>query len=153
VTDQFSVPVRCAGILPGGKVCLAMVKPPKRLCKRRHVGQWADVPSAQPGPGDTLLLHIRATKIPIPAREWRFMSERQFRFDFAWPEKMIAAEIEGGTWVSGAHNRGGHFESDCIKYAEAILRGWSVFRFTTAMVESGVAVGYLERALRPKAKP
>lgn len=47
---------------------------------------------------------------------------------------MTAIEIEGGTWINGAHSRGGHYASDCEKYNEAALLGWVIFRVTSDMV-------------------
>lgn len=72
-----------------------------------------------------------------PVREYRFAPPRRWRFDFAYPKRKIAVEIEGGAWTGGAHTRGKHFESDCEKYNTAVVMGWRVFRFTGGMVESG----------------
>jgi very-short-patch-repair endonuclease len=80
------------------------------------------------------------------ARELRFARpEREWRFDFAWPAQLVAVEIEGGTWIAGAHSRGKGFEEDCDKYNEAQLRGWRIFRFTTDQVEDGRAVAFMRR--------
>lgn len=86
-------------------------------------------------------------KTPIPPweRQYRFHPEREWRFDFAWPDFKIAVEIEGGTWVKGAHTRGAHFESDCEKYAEALCLGWKVLRITTDQVKSTQGLKWLER--------
>ena len=74
---------------------------------------------------------LDANFIEKPEREFQFARPRKWRFDFAWPRKKIACEIEGGSWVGGAHNRGKHFQSDCEKYNAAVLLGWSVLRYTT----------------------
>ena len=94
-----------------------------------------------------LALQIRALKLPVPEREYRFMPPRRYRFDFAWPAEMVALEAEGGTWVNGAHGRGKHYESDCRKYSEAAIRGWKVIRATTDMIKDGTAIELLKRAL------
>lgn len=92
---------------------------------------------------------MKWAQLPEPVRELRFaLPERQWRFDFAWPDRMLAAEVEGGTWSGGAHTRGKHFESDAEKYNAAAIRGWRVLRFTTDMVEDGRAIADLERALQ-----
>lgn len=90
---------------------------------------------------------IRWTTLPAPVQEYVFAPPRKWRFDFAWPDRMVALEVEGGTWISGAHTRGRHFESDAEKYNEAALRGWRVLRVTTDMVDDGRALGFVERAL------
>jgi hypothetical protein len=56
---------------------------------------------------------------------------RKWRFDFSWPALKIAVEVEGGTWVKGAHSRGKRYASDCAKYGAAALSGWILLRWTT----------------------
>jgi very-short-patch-repair endonuclease len=53
---------------------------------------------------------------------------------------MLAVEVEGGSWIHGRHVRAKGFEADCEKYNTAVLLGWRILRFTTAMVESGLAI-------------
>lgn len=84
---------------------------------------------------ELLAWYMHVAGMPVPEREYKFHPTRRWRFDFAYPDKMIAIEVEGGTWVNGAHNRGGHYQSDCEKYNAAVLLGWKVLRFTRAMVE------------------
>jgi len=90
---------------------------------------------------------LRAARAPAWLVEYRFDSQRRWRADFAWPEACLLVEVEGGSWVSGRHNRGKGFEADCEKYAEAVIQGWRVLRFTTEMVEDGRALGLIMRAL------
>ena len=80
-------------------------------------------------------------------QEYMFHPTRRWRFDFAFQTVKIAAEIEGGTWSGGRHTRGGGFREDCIKYNEAVLLGWKVYRFTGDMVTDGLALEYIEKAL------
>ncbi len=98
---------------------------------------------AVPDALDTLLL---AAGLPLPVREYRFAPPRRWRFDFAWPDRGLALEIEGGVWTGGRHVRGRGYERDCEKYAEAALRGWRVLRVTPGMVRDGRAVALLARA-------
>lgn len=78
-------------------------------------------------------------------RELQFDEARRWRFDFAWPDSMLAVEVEGGQWIGGHGGR--RFEQDCVKYAEAAIRGWVVLRVTTEMVDDGRAVALVGRAL------
>lgn len=94
-----------------------------------------------------LALQIRLLKLPAPEREYRFMPPRRFRFDFCWPERMVALETEGATWANGRHNRGAGYANDCRKYSEAAVRGWKVIRATGDMVKDGTAIDLLIRAL------
>ena len=72
--------------------------------------------------------------------EYRFHDERKWRFDFAFPDNMLAVEIEGGTWSGGRHTRGQGFQDDCVKYNTAVKIGWRVLRYTTNMIENGEAI-------------
>jgi len=80
-----------------------------------------------------LLIYSHGTA-PRPETEVRFHETRKWRFDCAWPDKMIAAEVAGGQWVGGRHFRGTGFQNDCEKYNAATEKGWRVFRFSTSMV-------------------
>jgi len=93
------------------------------------------------------LQQCRAVGLGEPEREWRFHPTRKWRFDMAWPSFKTAVEIDGGVYSAGRHTRGKGFEEDCIKLAEAYDLGWTVYRFSTGQVKSGVAIAYLERAL------
>jgi hypothetical protein len=79
--------------------------------------------------------------------EHRFHPHRRWRFDVAFPEKMIAAEIDGAVWVQGRHTRGKGFIGDQEKTNEAQLLGWQVYRFVPADLESGKFLDVLYRAL------
>jgi very-short-patch-repair endonuclease len=59
---------------------------------------------------------------------------------------MLAVEVEGGSWIAGRHVRARGFEADCEKYNAAVLLGWRILRFTTAMIESGAAISAIEAA-------
>lgn len=96
-----------------------------------------------------LLFQLRAVGLPAPVTEHRFAPPRRWRFDLAWPDRLVACEVEGGSWVAGRHTRGRGFEHDCEKYCEAAVRGWRVLRVTTGMVMDGRAVALLERVLCP----
>lgn len=75
---------------------------------------------------------LRLSNIPEPEREYTFAAEanRRWRFDYAWPDKRIAVELEGGVWQGGAHQRAARFNSDCDKYNNAAVNGWTVLRYT-----------------------
>jgi very-short-patch-repair endonuclease len=97
---------------------------------------------------ERFLQQVRALGLRVPLPEYSFHPTRRWRFDFAWPFVKLAVEIEGGVYAQGRHTRGAGFEADCVKYAEAVLLGWRVLRFTTRQVESGMAIEYVEQILR-----
>jgi len=101
-----------------------------------------------PSPLETLFANQLATAgLPTPVREFRFSTERGWKIDFAWPDALVAVEIEGGTWTRGRHVRPRGFEADCEKYAELALAGWTLLRVTGAMVRDRRAMRLVERAL------
>ncbi len=73
-------------------------------------------------------------------REYRFLPDRLFRLDFAWPKIKLAVEVDGGTFIGGRHVRGTGFAKDCEKFNLAALAGWRFLRYTTEMLKSGIAV-------------
>lgn len=92
----------------------------------------------------TLAFQLRTTDLPAPEREYRFHDTRGWLFDFAWPDHMLAVEVEGGTWQKGRHTTGKGFHDDCIKYNHAVLGGWRVLRFTADMVNDLTALTFIE---------
>ena len=82
-------------------------------------------------------------------RQHRFAKAdgRQWRSDFAWPEALVAVEVDGGTRIEGRHARGSGIEDDALKLSESAARGWRTVRLTGRMVRSGAGLGLIERAL------
>lgn len=95
-------------------------------------------------------LQLKALKLPEPQKEYKAIANRRFRIDRAWPDRMIAVEIEGGTYSRGRHVRPLGFEMDCEKYNLLTLDGWKVFRFTTNQIMDGRALLIMTQLLRDK---
>lgn len=116
----------------------------------------------------TLAFHIRARKLPAPVREYRFAAEatggtgsgvrkrladsglKDWRFDFAWPDLMLAVEVEGGAWVGGRHTRGKGFIEDLKKYQEAQRMGWTIYRTAGELIKNGEAVKTIRELIEAK---
>lgn len=94
------------------------------------------------------LSQVRLAGLPEPEREYKFHPVRRWKFDFCWPSKMVAVELEGGTWTGGRHTRPVGFEKDCEKYNEAAIMGWKVLRFTANMIRSGEALTKTEQEVK-----
>jgi very-short-patch-repair endonuclease len=80
-------------------------------------------------------------------QEYEFASDHKWRFDFAFPDRRLAVEVEGGVWSKGRHTRGSGFIDDLAKYNAAALRGWCVLRFTTEQAIDGDAASAIQQAL------
>jgi hypothetical protein len=87
-------------------------------------------------------LQCKAHKL-APVAEYRFHPSRKWRFDFAFPDRMAAVEVEGGVWTGGRHTRGSGYIADCEKYNNAAALGWFVFRFDGDAVKSGEAIKFM----------
>lgn len=73
--------------------------------------------------------------LPDPDTEYQFHPDRKWRFDFAWPDKKLAVEINGGQWQQGRHTRAGKgYENDLEKMNAAQLAGYTVLQFTPDMI-------------------
>ena len=117
---------------------------------------------------EALLIQVKACKLPMPEREYRFgavaaggpgkglrkrLQEaglKDWRFDFAWPDLMLAVEVEGGGWIQGRHNRGEGFLMDLRKYGAAQRMGWTVYRTAGELIKSGEAVHTIKELIRAK---
>ena len=95
-----------------------------------------------------LAQQIKLAGLPEPEEEYRFSSDRRYRFDFAWPHIAMAVEVEGGIWTNGRHTRGTGYKDDCKKYNYAQSRGWMVLRYPGDMVTSGEALEQITELIR-----
>lgn len=94
-----------------------------------------------------LAQQIKLAGLPTPEEEYKFLQDRRFRFDFAWPTYKVAVEVEGGAWSNGRHTRGQGYIDDCKKYNLAVMWGWSLLRYTKDGIQSGEALRQIEAAL------
>lgn len=73
---------------------------------------------------------VKRLGAPAPVRELQFDPSRKFRFDYAWPDLMLAVEVDGGVFTGGRHTRGAGFLRDMQKQNLAVRNGWAVLRYT-----------------------
>ncbi len=73
--------------------------------------------------GGSLSKGVRTNYIPY--------DDAKFEIDFAWPEILVAVEIDGGTFTRGKHTRGTGYDIDCQKRNRLTSDGWRVLVFTT----------------------
>lgn len=128
------------------------IKPYSSTNKRPNAGRTSTATTAAAAGrfdfAETLRVQMPLSGLPEPQREFLFHKKRKWRFDLAWPDLLIAVEVEGGIWTGGRHVRGEGYEADCEKYNEAQLAGWMVLRFTPGMIKRGKAWPVIEKALR-----
>ena len=71
-------------------------------------------------------------------REFQFVLDRKWRFDFAWPREMVAVEIDGLKYDGKAgHQTVKGVLADAEKYEAALRLGWRVYRVPGPWVAEG----------------
>lgn len=90
---------------------------------------------------------LKEARVPAPVVEHKFCDSRRWRFDFAWPERMVAVECEGGVWNYGRHNRPAGFIRDCEKYSMAAELGWRVLRYPRQHLTHRATIEQIVRTL------
>jgi very-short-patch-repair endonuclease len=73
--------------------------------------------------------------------EYKFHSDRRWRFDYAIVDERIAIEIEGGLWLQGRHNRPLSMIKDFEKYNNAAMLGWRILKYTPQQIVNTRQVG------------
>ena len=88
--------------------------------------------------------------VPPAESEFSFAKDegRKWRFDYAWPEHLVALEQEGGVWVGGRHTSGSGFLKDIEKYNAAAVRGWLVIRCTPATLFAEATFNTVKQAIK-----
>ena len=92
---------------------------------------------------------LRDVGLPESTPEYLFAwtrIRRKWRIDRAWPEYLIALEIEGGIHMRGRHLRPDGFLRDMQKYNQLALWGWCLIRVTYDMIADGSALKLVQEA-------
>jgi hypothetical protein len=100
---------------------------------------------------DQLFWQIKAAKIPGEwVRELRFHKTRRWRIDIAEPGIKLAIECEGfgASGTMGRHQSISGMTKDCEKYSELAIAGFRLIRVTGNQIKSGLALCWIERAIK-----
>lgn len=98
---------------------------------------------------DLFLFQLRTAGLPKPREQFKFHDTRRWTTDFAWPEKRLIVEIEGGIWRrgGGAHTHPSNVLRDIEKYNAAALLGYRLFRFSDRELKNGEAMRIMKLVL------
>jgi len=119
-----------------------------------------------------LLVQIKNAGLPEPTQEYRFHPVRLWRLDFAYPEKKIAIEVDGGGWgrpvvcnrchqtvmryvngrsypvrEGGRHHTAKGSEADNEKKNALAEMGWRVVTYNPSHIKDGSALQNLRKVL------
>lgn len=98
--------------------------------------------------------------IPEPLVEYRFCSDRKWRFDFAWENWKgkwgaencdrfpVALEVQGGIFIKGGHNRGAQMLKEWEKFNTAACLGWRLLYCQPKDLCMQSTVQLIKKALR-----
>lgn len=103
-----------------------------------------------------LFEEFKSFGLPLPVKQHVFHPQRDWRFDFAWVEKKIAVEVQGGIYIPfTGHNNGAAMERDYEKFNAATRFGWALFLFGPSQCRSlsrtatpSAAVAFMYQVLR-----
>ena len=68
------------------------------------------------------------------SKEFKFLPNRKFRFDFYLPDFLTGIEYEGIISAKSRHTSLKGFTTDCEKYNLAQINGYTVLRYTALNV-------------------
>ena len=90
-------------------------------------------------------MYCKIYDLPMPIFEFKFMKNRKFRVDMAYPARDLMIEIEGGIWSYGRHNRGDGFLKDMQKYNLMSHKRLFLLRYTPQEIKKGTAFADIKR--------
>ena len=108
------------------KGCDSHSQPSRQAANASNTGEY--------GYEQRLIAQLREMQVPDPTPEHVWHDTRGWRFDLAWPDIMVAVEVEGEV-----HRIASRFEGDLVKYTLAAAAGWCVLRYATRKVRDGSA--------------
>lgn len=73
-----------------------------------------------------------APGFPRPQAEVKFCTWRKFRFDWAWPDRLVAVEVDGGGWLPRGGRHAGDGDREKLNIAAQL--GWRVLRYSPKML-------------------
>ena len=88
---------------------------------------------------------IQQAGLPTPIEEYYHIKGRDFRLDFAWPDRKIGVEVQGM-----AHRIKGKFHADMEKRILGLLSGWRVMEVSGDMVRDERGIGWLKQLIGEK---
>ena len=96
---------------------------------------------------------LKQQGLPDPEAEHKFLDNRRFKFDYAYPEVKLAIEVEGGVWIKGRHNRASGYIKDMEKYNLANENLWHILRYTPQQLVLSETLRQIKHLYEIKSKP
>ena len=90
---------------------------------------------------------LNDANLPLPVKEHQFHDTRKWRFDYCYPDRKIAIEVEGGVYTNGAHGSITGILRDMEKYTEAAILGYRILRILPDKLASVSTIELIKRAI------
>lgn len=85
---------------------------------------------------------LKVYGLPEPVRQLKYLEDRKFRADFAWPDRMIALEVDGAV-----HRIKGTFQRSFEREYLLKMAGWQVLHVGGNEVRKGIAIEWIRNLL------
>lgn len=98
-------------------------------------------------------LRMYGHDLPEPVREFKAVPDRKFRWDFAWPARMVLVEVQGGIYGARSAHTGASLARDFEKLNLASIWGYRTLMFGPPDLRGRAlttTVETIRRALGPK---
>lgn len=95
-----------------------------------------------------VLAYFKERGLPEPVMEYKFLPDRKYRADFAWPDFRLLLEVEGGVFNSKAHGSVTGILRDMEKYTLAAVHGYRVLRVLPNDLCRNTTVALIKGALK-----
>ena len=96
---------------------------------------------------EIMAIDLALSKLPPAVRQYRYLPDRKFRADFAWPDRMVALEVDGAV-----HRIKGSFNKSFERAYLLQLAGWTVLHVGREQIISGQALSWIENIYRSISK-
>ena len=87
---------------------------------------------------ESMAQQIKLLGLPEPVRQHKYLEDRRYRADFAWPQHKLALEVQGAV-----HRITGRFKAEFERRFLLQLHGWTVIEAGGDEVRSGRAAAWL----------
>jgi len=94
-----------------------------------------------------LYAQIDQAGLPLPYCGKNQLEICGHKADFAWPDRRVCVEVQGGSWKRGRHHRPKGYADDRMLANRRQLAGWVCLEFTGDHLNADQAVPMIRAAL------
>ena len=107
--------------------------------KKERLPKLAKAPKPRSEIEEVMWRQLVQSSLPKPLRQHLYVSGRKFRSDFAWPDRKLALEVDGGV-----HRIKSSFKSGFERGYVLLLTGWKVLHVGGEEVRNDLAIKWIQ---------